>query len=411
MMEKAARARGRVAPGGEKALAYVAGLVLLVVPSLFTTWDRATGTLVASSSQGYDFAAYYRAGRAVLDGISPYPAEMLQGPFLLNLRYGFFYPPPFAAAVAPLALLSPFVANAVWIVILSAGILLCGATIAGAGQPRRAEPPMAIMIGLALGLSTPGFSGLVAGNVSPLLGLLALPPLLARRDGLAGPAMAVAALTKIAPAIWGAYLLGAGRIRALILAAVTVLGLAVVTYALPGVRAGWAEYPTVLANSAASERLVEGHLADNLSVAGVLGLPPGTDRLVEMGLFACSGLLMLVAGRYGVRWAPLAAAFGMFSTPSVWLHSCLLVAPVALIVVALGPGLSARGGRVALSGPRLAQVVAVAFLFGSYALLLLGVERLAAFVLVVPLVLAAAALGPGGQATDSGAASFSTSKV
>ena len=56
---------------------------------------------MASSVQGYDFAAYYRAGRAILDGTSPYPPEMLQGPFLLNLQYGFFYPPPFAGVCRP----------------------------------------------------------------------------------------------------------------------------------------------------------------------------------------------------------------------------------------------------------------------------------------------------------------------
>jgi hypothetical protein len=392
----------------ERAVACAVAMIVLVAPCLFSVSDQ--GTLAPSSQQGYDFAAYYRAGHAVLVGSSPYVPETVAGPFSLTLRFGYFYPPPFAAGMIPLALFDPFVANALWIVLIAAGLVLAGATIAGAGDPRRAETPTAFVIALALGLSTPGFSGMAAGNVSPLLGVLSLAPLLAtRQDALAGIAPAVGALTKIEPGLWGAYLLGAGRMRAVLAAAATGIGIIAATWLLPGVRAGWAEYPRVLANAAVSERAVEGYLGGNLSIAGLLGLSTEMAHVVEVALLGGAVVLMLLAGRYGKRFAPLAASVAMFSTPSMWLHSCLLAVPAALAVVALGPG--ARVGRLDLSGVRLAEALAVAFLVVSYLLLFVGVERLAAFILVIPLVLAAAVLGPRTQATDSGAASFSTSKV
>jgi hypothetical protein len=257
-------------------------------------------------------------------------------------------------------------------------------------------------------LSTPGFSGISAGNVSDLLGVLSLAPLLAtRQDGLAGASTAVGTLSKIHTGLWGVYLIGAGRIRAALIAVGAGLTFLAVTYVMPGVRAGWADYPIVLANATASERVAEGYLGGNLSVAGVLGLSADTARVVEFVLLAVAVVLMLLAGRYGPRFAPFAAGVAMFSTVSMWLHSCMLVVPAALAVVAIGPGVHLGGGMRHIPGPRLAELLAVAFLVTSYSLLILGVERTAAFALVVPLVLASALVGPdarAGRSTDGRAA-------
>jgi hypothetical protein len=382
--------KGRVASGGGTAIVYFLALVLMVTPALLLAPDQ--GGLATWSHLGYDFAVYYHAGRAILAGMSPYPIEMVQGTFPLNS--GYFYPPPFAVAIVPLSLLPPLAANAVWIVLLAAGILLASAIIAGAGDLRRAETPRTIAIGLALAFSTPGLSSLSVGNVSTLLGVIALLPLLSRgRDGLTGVAMGVSAFTKIQPAIWIAYLAGKGRARPLLIAAGTGVGIVVVTYLLPGVRAGWVEYATVLANAAASERGFE----DNLSITGLLGLAPRVAGLVEFCLLATSTVLMALAGRYSMRLAPLAASVATLSSPTMWLSSCLLIIPTSLAVVALGPGLRSHSGAVVMSGPRLAGLLALAFFGISYGLLFLDAKRIAALVLVVPIALAAVAAGPRGE--------------
>src|SRR5687768_3786542 len=66
---------------------------------------------VKVSEEGYasDFALFWVAGRAVLDGLNPYVVVQAGGPY--NFDGGFMYPMPAAILVAPLARLSIFYAS------------------------------------------------------------------------------------------------------------------------------------------------------------------------------------------------------------------------------------------------------------------------------------------------------------
>jgi hypothetical protein len=374
------------------ALAYTIALVLLTGVPLSRAMDESG--LPLTGLVGYDFGAYYHGARSILAGMSPYFPETVAGPFPLKVSW-YLYPPPFAALMTPFALLPAPVANVVWSLLLATAVLVTAAIVAGAGDPRRADPPIAIVIALSLGLSVPGMSGIGQGAVTVLLGLFSLAPLLARSDRLAGAATALAALAKIEPALWGAYLAGAWRVRALVVAAGTGLGIIILTYALPGVRAAWAEYPTVLANAAASERTVGG----NSGIGAMLGLSPGISHAAELGLLVLAAALMLLAGWYGVRFAPLASSVGLVATPSLWSHAAFLVVPGALALIAMGSGLVVRRGegRVTLSGVRSAELFAVGFLLMSYLCFLIGLDRLMVYMIVLPPAAAAAWWGPVGR--------------
>jgi hypothetical protein len=370
----------------------IALVVLVVAPLVSAVWE---GGLPITSVVGYDFGAYYHGAQSIRDGVSPFFRETVAGPFPLKVSW-YLYPPPFAVAIVPFSFLPAPAANLLWVALLAAGLLVTAAMIAGAGDLRRAEPPIAIVTALALGLSVPGVSGIGQGAVTSLLGLLGLAPLLlGATDRIAGLTTAAGALAKIQPGMWAAYLLGAGRMRAVLVAGGVTLAVLILTFALPGVRAGWAEYPTVLANAAASDRAIVG----NGGVGALLGLCPSSSHLVETAFLLLGAVLLFVAGRGGVRFAPLAMVVGLLSTPTLWSHATFLVLPGALLVVAMGPGVMFRlGGRERpISAPRLAELLAVGCFILSYCCFLSGLDRFMVYVLVLPTAAAAARWGPIGR--------------
>ena len=98
--------------------ARLAWLLALAVPAI------ALGVITIQLAYGrhhfYDFQIFWHAGRAVLDGVTPYPAITHDA---LKHQDQFVYPAPAAVAMVPLALLPLSVAATIFIVLNIAAVI------------------------------------------------------------------------------------------------------------------------------------------------------------------------------------------------------------------------------------------------------------------------------------------------
>jgi alpha-1,2-mannosyltransferase len=215
------------------------------------------GQFVVFSSQiqwGYDFSAYWQAGRNVLDGQPIYSAAQLAGPYAPQQQFLYLYPPFLAVVVAPLAALFADYRLAAW-AWTGLGFALAIASVVAVGRREGLISDRGRLVLLVGGAFTiPAvIAELVMGNVHlVLLGLFAAAWLGIRRgdragDVVAGVAIGAATLIKVFPALLIVWLVLAGRWRA---AAVSVATIGLLTLAvLPatGIEP-WLQYPQVLAN-------------------------------------------------------------------------------------------------------------------------------------------------------------------
>src|SRR2546423_3367065 len=161
---------------------------LLLPGAAIATFIVFVGASVAAAAQGgtlgYDFLAYVRAARGVLDGGPLYDLSVHQaGAFGL-----FYYPPPVALLLLPFAMLPPYVATWLWTVAIVAAF---GAGVAL--MPVRSSVRWATV--LLAGLSWPFAYAVKLGQVGPILFLLfvigcgwrELPPVLGASTPARGP--------------------------------------------------------------------------------------------------------------------------------------------------------------------------------------------------------------------------------
>ncbi len=301
---------------------------------------------------GYDFSAYWLAGQRVLDGLSPYQAHQLDGPYAPQEQFLFLYPPPLAAFVAPLSSLfaDVRVANWVWAglgaVIVTVSVLAIGRVERlGERYPLLAGNRRWLLVAAAFAFP-PVVSELALGNVHLLLlGLLAIAWLGVRRgdtrgDWTAGLAVGIAAVVKVFPGLLIVWFLASRRYRA---AAGVVIGALVVTLAaLPftGLQP-WRDYPTVLANLSAPADTTD-TLAPTVWLAPTLGFD------VARWLVAAFGLALVALVGLGVRRdmpstrsTALAASFGVAVTASILIAPALYHHYLAILVLPLLLGLVA----------------------------------------------------------------------
>jgi alpha-1,2-mannosyltransferase len=135
-----------------------------------------------------DFGVYYQAGRALLEGRSPYSVA------------GFLYPPPGAFLFAPFAALPFRTARIVWFVV---GQLCMLGAAAGAWRWLGGGGIVLLAVGAVWGLSGPVVEeNLFLGQVQPLLLALIVSALwqLDRRPRTAGMLIGCAAAVKVWPA-------------------------------------------------------------------------------------------------------------------------------------------------------------------------------------------------------------------
>lgn len=272
---------------------------------------------------GYDFSFYWRAGRALLAGEAIYSAEQLSGPYAPQGQNGFLYPPPFAAAATPFAVVFPTDYRAAAWGWAALGALILVATILTVARSEGLQERVRtatglgpwILVAAAIGFP-PVIGELVLGNVNlVLLGLLGAAWLgvragTARGERLAGVAVGLAAVIKVFPGLILLWFLVTRRWQGAAFVLVGALGVAILALPLTGIQP-WLDYPTVLANLSAPSITADA-LAPTIWLAEVIGFLPA--RIVV------TAVVVTLVG-----WSALRAPTRMSFTVAVL--ASMLVAP------------------------------------------------------------------------------------
>lgn len=173
-----------------------------------------------------DATAYWQAGTAMRTGRPLYAASVAM------LDKAYLYPPAFAAAFAPLTLLTPLWGYALWMalevgfaVMLARALAVLGGLDAASADARRAALAAALVAGIV-----PVHDNLAEGQVNLLVVLcsaLALVEAERGRDGRAAFALAAAVHVKLVPIVLAAAFLTWRRVRLLLWVgvALVVIGL------------------------------------------------------------------------------------------------------------------------------------------------------------------------------------------
>lgn len=288
-----------------------------------------------------DFTDYRTASLRMLEGRSPYAAEMLAGPVAAQGTDRYRYPPPFAQLLTPLAVLPLSIGSSVWLAVqltTLVGAVWIGASAAGAP----ASLGRFIWTGLALVYFLPVFDALLKGNVNGILALGFAVLLYPRgqetprstfkgREIAAGLSIGGGVVLKLTPlAILPAALVARRReavVACAAIAALTVPSVMLAPYA-------WSDYARVLPN------LLSGSAdyANNLAPAAVaynLGLASPIPEVIRAATVVIAiglvGLAIFLARRpHGWPAAVTAAvAAALFLPAAMWYQYLTLLLPIA----------------------------------------------------------------------------------
>lgn len=240
-----------------------------------------------------DFKVYNLAGRAVLNGTSPYDPATTDG-FL------FIYPPITALLFAPLGLLSVDVGFAIWtfgtVLALQAAVWLAFGMVAPDEPARRARftllAPVVAIPTAALVMH------LHVGQIGALLMFLVFADLAGLTGRFKGVAIGFAAGLKLLPLIFVGYLLLTRRIRTAGVAMVTFAATVSLGYlVMPGPSGEW--WGHLMLNT--GRMIPPGAAPFEQSLSGVLGQLPGV--LHERWLWLVLAILIGIAGLGISVWA------------------------------------------------------------------------------------------------------------
>lgn len=278
---------------------------------------------IAAGTFGYDFAAYHQAAVRLLHGQPIYdPTVQAAGGF------GFFYyPPPFAIAIAPLGLIPLDAATWIWfgasVVLLVAGIALL---------PVRPTVRWATL--LLAGLSWPVAYALKLGQVGPLLLFLFAISWRRLDDALAvGASAALGAIVKIQPGIvvlWALLTRRFGAVAAA--AAVLIIGGIAATIAFGGLGI-WGNYLTLLRN--VSDPITTPHNFTPGAAAYQAGISRPVAEVIQIASSGAAAIAVVVAA---IRLRPDASlqvtiVASQLLSPVLWDHyAMLLLLPVAWLL-------------------------------------------------------------------------------
>jgi alpha-1,2-mannosyltransferase len=291
------------------AILVFAGAIALILASAGETW-------------GYDFHAYANAAQRLLDGQPLYdPSVDVAGPFAIYL-----YPPPFAVAFIPFALLGDQAGLYAWTA------LLIGCTVAAIAILPLSTPLRWLMLLLA-GLDWPVLYSIKLGQVGPILLLLFVLGWrwLDRPIGL-GATIGIGTLIKVQPALIGVWALSTRRPMAAAVAAGIVLVAVVVTLPLVGVTA-WSDYVSIVRT--VSEPVTTPH---NFTVGAVLyqaGIASETANLVQWAVVIGTLVVALVAAvRLEAEASYVVAVVAtQLVSPLLWDHyAVVLLLPTAWLL-------------------------------------------------------------------------------
>jgi hypothetical protein len=276
----------------------------------------------AGSSLGYDYAAYVQAGQRILDGHPLYdPAVDVAGGFAIYL-----YPPPFALALVPFALLPAALGPWPWIALLLVAFL--------AGVALLPVPAGVRWLILLLGgLDWPVLFALKLGQVGPLLFLaFALAWRCLDRPVPFGAAAAAGTLAKLQPALllgWAAltgrrqaFLVGLGVVVTAAIVATVVLG--------PGV---WTDYVALLRRVSAP--VATPHNFTPGAIAYQLGAGEAAATAVQLASAVATIVVVMAAIRFASAEASLLATIvgSQLLSPLLWDHyAIVLLLPTAYLL-------------------------------------------------------------------------------
>jgi hypothetical protein len=285
----------------------------------------------AGSTIGYDFQAYAAAARRLLEGQRLYdPAIDVAGGFGIYL-----YPPPFALAIVPLALIGGQAAIAIW-----TGLTVLSFLGAVALMPVSRTVRWTILL---LGaLDWPVLYSIKLGQVGPLLLLLfaigwrvldtptrPCPP-----GGriILGAAIALGAIVKVQPALMVGWAALTGRWRSVAVAVGIGIAAALISIAVSGTQP-WFDYPALLGR--VSSPLTTPHTVAPGAIAFQAGVP---ERVAAIIQYASVGLA-LVAVVVAARARPADASYlvavvaSQMVSPLLWEHyAVMLLLPVAWLL-------------------------------------------------------------------------------
>jgi alpha-1,2-mannosyltransferase len=310
--------------------AFVPRLARLSELTLFGALPLAVfiGLVSARTNFAFDFRQIWQGGRAILDGVSPYPpAATLRalgtniGPLSIPRLFRFPYPAGSALLMVPLAAL-PFTAAALVIVV--------GSTVA---------LPLALWLfdvrdwrcyGVMFG-SLSVISAVRLGSLTPLLMLLfALAWRYRDRRVVSGGAIAAAICLKLFPWPLLAWFLATRRFSAAAIATLVALVWTLIAWAVIGF-AGFSSYPLLLRRLAAVDAP---HGYSLVAFGSLLGLGSTFADALPWLVGAVLIIAVGVAARGGDgdrKGFSLAVAAALLCSPVVWLqYFALLFAVVAV---------------------------------------------------------------------------------
>lgn len=277
---------------------------------------------VSGSTLGYDYQAYVEAGRRVLERAPLYDASVeVAGGFAI-----FLYPPPFALAMVPFALLPEPAGLAVWL-----GVLVAAFLIGVAILPVRREVRWSIA--LLAGLSWPFLYSIKLGQVGPLLFLAFAAAWRWRDRPLAlGAALAAGAMIKVQPALAFGWAVLTRRFRGAATGIVIGAMLAAVSTLVLGLQT-WSDYLALLGR--VSTPVTTPHNFTPGAIAFQLGVPEATAAAIQIAA------MLAVAGVTLIAWLRLDDEASLIVTvvasqllsPLLWDHyAMLLLLPTALLL-------------------------------------------------------------------------------
>lgn len=276
----------------------------------------------AGSTLGYDFRAYAQAADRLLAGQPLYDSTVdVAGGYAIYL-----YPPPFALAVIPFALLPEPAGTWAWLALLVACFLGGTALLPVRGQVRWA------IVGLAA-VSLPFLYGVKLGQVGPILYLcFAVGWWALDRPIALGLSTAAGALVKVQPLLLFGWMLVTRRWAAFAVGASALLAAAVITTLVMGIDV-WSDYVALLA------RVSEPVTTPNNMTPGAVAYRAGAS--VEMATLIQYAAMAATVAVTVFAWLRRDAATGFIVgvvasqllSPLLWDHyAMLLLLPVALLL-------------------------------------------------------------------------------
>jgi hypothetical protein len=278
--------------------------------------------LAAGPLLGYDFQAYVHAAQRILDGTRLYdPAVEVAGGFAIYL-----YPPPFAMACIPFALLPAGAAVGLW-------TLMLGAAVVGAALLMPVRREIRWLIVLLAAFDWPVLYSIKLGQVGPILLLLfAIGWRWMDRPAVLAASILAGGVTKLQPLALAGWALLTGRVRAAgyVAAGVVVLGAATVVVLGPSCIA---DYIGLLARVSAP--VTTPHNFTPGAIAFQAGVPENVASAIQLATVAFALVASLVAIRVADDEASylVAVVATQLVSPLLWDHyAVLLLLPVAWLL-------------------------------------------------------------------------------